>query len=128
MNKINTLKLIEDFPRIFPKPFHFDVSDGWFDLIYKLCSDIDIECTRLEMTANRWVTASQIKQKYGQLCFYYDGYGDTGKVDDFIYAASDQSAVICEDCGLPGKERDDGWIHTMCDVCQNQYIKSKKAK
>jgi hypothetical protein len=125
VNDKNTLKLIQSFPRIFPKPFHFDVSDGWFNLIFKLCKDIDAECLKLGIPSDRWVTASQIKQKYGQLCF---SYGDTGKVDDFIYDAMDLSARICEDCGLLGRERDDGWIHTMCDVCHNQYTKAKKAK
>jgi len=51
MNRANTEKLFRDFPKLFPKEnmgdprvslmcFGFECGDGWFDIIYDLCSHI----------------------------------------------------------------------------------------
>lgn len=117
MNIQNTNKLVNDYPRIFPEPFYFECEDGWFDLIFNLCSEIDIECKRLNLEANKWTKATQIKQKYGTLRFYVNNYIDS--VNQLIEKAEKQSSSICEICGLPGKTNDDyGWIRTCCKICE----------
>ena len=59
------------------------------------------------------VIASQIKEKFGTLRFYYHGG------DDYIRGleamADSMSARICEECSKPGKVRSGGWIRTLCD-------------
>lgn len=59
------------------------------------------------------VVASQVKEKYGTLRFYYDGG------DDVIYGiesmAESMSAVTCEVCGAPGEPRSGDWIKTLCN-------------
>ena len=59
------------------------------------------------------VVVSQIKEKFGTLRFYYHGG------DDYIHGleamAESMSAVICEECGKPGKLRSGGWVRTLCD-------------
>lgn len=116
MNERNTKKLNEDFHKIFPEQFYFECSDGWFDLIYKLCADIDAVCEKLNLTVNDWPHASQIKEKFGTLRFYVDRGIDP--VYDLIEAAEALSAKTCECCGLPGKCRSGGWIRTLCDTCE----------
>jgi len=62
---------------------------------------------------------TQIKEKYGTLRVYYNG-GDEfcqGVID----MAESMSSVTCEDCGVPGKVRDRGWIRTYCDDCEHKY-------
>jgi len=62
------------------------------------------------------VVATQIKEKFGTLRFYYIGG------DDYIRGveamADSMSAVTCEECGCPGKSRSTEkrrWIRVLCD-------------
>lgn len=59
------------------------------------------------------VVVSQVKEKLGTLRFYYDGGDDV--VDGMVRMAEAMSAVTCEECGAPGKNRSGGWIRTLCD-------------
>jgi hypothetical protein len=62
------------------------------------------------------VVASQVKEKFGALCFYYAGG------DDYVYGAvamaENLSLTICEACGKPGKVKGDGWISVRCQDCR----------
>jgi hypothetical protein len=60
------------------------------------------------------VIATQVKEKYGTLRFYYVG-GDN-IVDAFVNMGESMSSVMCEVCGAPGHSRGGGWIQTLCDV------------
>lgn len=134
----------EKYPLIFPNNCEMSIGDGWFDIIDKLCSNIQghIEHIskqrkwntewneRVNDPDHKWtsfvpretravpelveqVVAVQVKEKFGTLRFYYTGG------DDYIRGleamADSMSAVICEDCGKPGKLRSGGWVRTLCD-------------
>ena len=60
------------------------------------------------------VIATQVKEKFGTLRFYFHG-GDA-KVDGIVRMAESMSAVMCEDCGAPGKTRNGGYVRTLCDT------------
>ena len=60
------------------------------------------------------VVAVQVKEKFGTLRFYYNG-GDK-VVDGIERMAESMSAVMCEECGTPGRSRGGGWIRTLCDA------------
>jgi hypothetical protein len=60
------------------------------------------------------VVASQVKEKFGTLRFYYSG-GDE-YISGIEAMADSMSAVTCETCGAPGKPRKGGWIQTLCDT------------
>jgi len=63
------------------------------------------------------IVASQVKEKFGTLRFYYDG-GDVG--DGYFRGveamAEAMSSVTCEECGAPGQLRGGGWIRCLCDT------------
>lgn len=63
----------------------------------------------------RQVVASQVKEKFGTLRFYYDGG------DEYIHGlasmAEAMSARTCESCGVPAKTGGSGWLRTMCQPC-----------
>jgi hypothetical protein len=59
------------------------------------------------------VVASQVKEKYGGLRFYYSGGDEV--IDAYVHFAEMLSERTCEVCGAPGKSRDGGWIVTRCD-------------
>ena len=58
------------------------------------------------------VVATQVKEKYGTLRFYYNGGDDM--ISGMERMAEAMSAVTCEVCGAPGKTLGGGWIRTLC--------------
>lgn len=131
--------LVEKYPKIFAdryKPmtetamcWGFECSDGWFNIINQLCSNIQSHIDwknsqrELLLKDNPYkrtipdevvqVVATQVKEKFGTLRFYYDGGDD--KIDGMVRMAESMSAVTCETCGAPGSTRGGGWIRTLCD-------------
>lgn len=62
------------------------------------------------------VVASQIKEKFGTLRFYYHG-GDE-YIQGLEAMAGSMTSRICEDCGCPGKSRSTEkkrWVRVLCD-------------
>lgn len=107
------------------KPLHFlepnigndscwsNVGDGWLPLVAKL----HIELLKIDPK----YSVLQVKEKFGTLRFYASCATDTDKkFFALINQAEKQSDEICEDCGLPGVCRTDGWYRTMCDRCQTE--------
>jgi len=100
----------------------FECEDGWFDLLDTLCGKIqryvDWKSKNLceEEKESLQVIASQVKEKFGTLRFYYYGGDDTirGMVD-MAEALSDK---ICEECGNRGNLNKKGWYKTLCDNCR----------
>lgn len=71
-------------------------------------------------TAVPQVVATQVKEKFGTLRFYYDG-GDAF-IAGLVSMATSMTAVTCEECGVPGLQRGGGWIRTLCD----EHAKDRK--
>jgi hypothetical protein len=133
-----------------PQEYFFwgiECGDGWFDLLWKLCQDIEElgYCGQI----------IQIKEKFGGLRFYesYDnknkefswnlpfklyrfricrllenvidfirikifGYNTTyEKIMNLIDQAEDESYKICERCGSSGSIRGEGWLESLCLKC-----------
>ena len=61
-----------------------------------------------------YITASQVKEKFGGLRFYTNGYTDV--VQGMISMAESMSYRTCEVCGSPGRSNNYGWISTLCDT------------
>ncbi len=111
-------KLYEKYPEIFQdrtKPmtetamcWGIDCDDGWYDIIEKLCDTIMI------IRGNSNPIASQVKEKYGVLCFYINGGDDA--VYLAIRMAERASSITCEICGKEGElwENITGWMKTLC--------------
>lgn len=98
----------------------FSCGDGWYDLIDTLCENIQsyIDNNSSETRVISQLTADQVKEKYGTLCFYTSG-GDT-LIDGMIWFAESMSGRICEICGNSAKLRNDGWLVTLCDEHQTE--------
>jgi hypothetical protein len=115
MNKELSQKLVDRWPKWFDvngsiqhtlMPFGFECGDGWFNLIWKLCEDLD------SLVPDNFEVV-QVKEKFGGLRFYIDNGSDA--IYDRIGQAEDESFKTCEVCGNPGKVRGGGWISTLCD-------------
>jgi len=89
----------------------FACGDGWFDLI-------DALCERLQYWTDHngapQVVAIQVKEKWGQMCFYPRGT-ISQEQQGMIWMAEALSARICDQCGAPGQIQVHGLQHmTRC--------------
>jgi len=129
MNKENTEKLFNRFSFFHPErpiteslmAFGFDCDNGWFDIIWKLCEDLEIIIKEDNVKDFEVV---QVKEKFGGLRFYTNG--SNGLIDNVIHQAEKESYSTCEICGKkPASSKSiNGWIRTLCEECnekQNNY-------
>ena len=93
----------------------FDCGDGWYNIIDTLCATIQNREYNNKRNNIQFapVVATQVKEKYGTLRFYYTGGDDY--IEGAVAMAEYLSEVTCEICGSPGKIRDRGWTRTLCD-------------
>lgn len=129
-------KLIENFPLLYADRhasmmqtcmcWGFECADGWFDLIYKLSS-------QLEPLIKKYIEehpdeeyhprAAQVKEKYGGLRFYMSHA--TEEMYDLISAAEEESEVTCEFCGSKDDANTEGcgyWMTTRCKKCRKEDV------
>ena len=94
-----------------------ECDDGWFDLLMELCSKLE----EINNSGNGRVVATQIKEKFGELCFYYYTENMTkeehNKVYEIVSEAEQRSWDICEICGKPATHTTKGWIKRLCNEC-----------
>jgi hypothetical protein len=141
MNKELELRIVNRWPDWFDvkgdlrrtlMPFGFDCGDGWFDLIWNLCEEIEEilpKLDKLQRVENKLDNAPkqfevvQVKQKFASLRFYVNGNADyeiNQKIFDLISKAEDLSGKTCEECGQPGEIRGERYLQTLCETCWNK--------
>lgn len=112
-------------------PFGFQCGDGWFGLI-------DALCERLQFSTDQdglpQVVASQVKEKWGGLCFYVQSASE--EQWSMIQMVEAMSGRICEECGQPGQVLVEGSVFlTRCQahapdkaITRVEYLARRKAK
>lgn len=108
--------------------FYIECNRGWFDLLDKLCTDIEKILNKDKLLKDTFMI-NQIKDKFGGLRFYTDSVTD--EIDKLIVDAEDKSFTVCEICGENAKKHIiRGWITTLCDKCAKksytEWVKSLK--
>lgn len=116
-------KLFILFPRLFRRKIMspsqtyifsgFECDDGWFDLIWRLSAMIE-DVLKKESQEGY---ARQVKEKWGGLRFYMDGWHDE-EIEGLIRQAEINSRKICELCGKTGILRKRRIWKTLCDECE----------
>jgi hypothetical protein len=96
--------------------------DGWYDLIREASGKLEALIS-LQLRPEDY-KASQVKEKFGTLCFYMTG--ETPEMRAIIKAAEAKSAVTCEECGAPGKLIQAGWWYTACPTHTDEEDKPKR--
>jgi hypothetical protein len=127
-------KLFDDFPELFRSRtekgssmcFGFACSDGWFDLIYNLCSDIDSEAKKSGLSGDGYPDVVQVKEKFGGLRFYSSCDESLSKtMYSLIDKAEAESFKICEVCGSKESvttavtSASNWWIRSICQKCRD---------
>jgi hypothetical protein len=106
----------ERFPKMFSKPYGgFACGEGWWPVLANLCANVQHHLDWKNKTSEvvPQVTVAQIKEKFGGLRFYYEG-GDE-QIQGMVRMAEAWAGNTCETCGKPGRQREGGWIKTLCD-------------
>ena len=143
MKEQNTKRLLKRYPKIFKEYYKpmtetcmcwgFECGDGWYPLINSLCDSLQFDT---DNNGFPQVVASQVKEKYGTLRFYYniesseDEYYENkcGSQEGKIRFAELLSGYICETCGSNDRvEQTKGWIVTLCHKCMEKYNAKRKS-
>jgi len=120
-------KLVKKYPEIFADRHEdmkktamcwgFDCGDGWYWLIDNLCDTIQSYIDHNKHLDIQQVTATQVKEKYGGLSFYFSGGDKT--INGMVWLAESMSYNICEDCGSnENVTQTKGWVYTRCENCK----------
>ena len=130
MNKEYNKQLVEKYPFLLPRkrwtgevPKDYDYSytelddmpDGWRKAFgEQMCEEIKQELE--EKGILHQYRISQIKEKYGELCWY--DFGCTTKIlREIIPKYEKLSTRTCIKCGKPATRITLGWISSYCDDC-----------
>lgn len=117
-----TKQLYDKFPDLFKEKdlppeqsnmyWGFQCSDGWYNIIFTLCSLIQIH-QKSQKPDYKPVVVQQVKEKFGTLRFYYTGGDDT--VLGMVAYAEAISGMTCEICGDRGTtDWKRSWVKTVC--------------
>jgi hypothetical protein len=90
----------------------FRHGDGWFELLWRLCEELEPVVQEFEAKTGEPFEVLQVKEKFGTLRFYPTLHTD--EVDRRIALAEAQSSRSCERCGRPAHLRAHA-MRTLCD-------------
>lgn len=122
MNKqleANLIKRFPDFfvdmygdPRVTSMHWGCTCGDGWYDLLYKLCEDIEAT------NPPEGFKIAQVKEKFGGLRFYVTNATDA--IYDLIRVAEEKAELTCEECGTMEDVAINarGYLRTLCQNCR----------
>ena len=96
-------------------PRGFEHDDGWFDLIWRLCEDLEPLVAEVEKQTGLPFEVLQVKEKFGGLRFYVN-WRRSESIRQLIGIAQEESFQTCEICGQRGKLREGRCIKTLCDL------------
>jgi hypothetical protein len=99
----------------------FEHDDGWFDILWRLCEDLELLVAEFEQETGSQFEVLQVKEKFGGLRFYVNCRRNEA-IRQRIGLAAQESLRTCEICGQSGRLREDRWIKTLCDEHQGVYV------
>jgi hypothetical protein len=112
-------KLYKKYPKLLNK-VAIETGDGWEVIITELCKLLQFWTDHNNLPQ---ITATQIKEKYGGLRFYYDPWHEFA--NGTIQMAEALTYRTCEYCGSTdgAKANERGWIKVLCTKCREKEEK-----
>lgn len=112
LSEIDIHEFRDRYPQIFSDLSVNEIycDPGWKNLLISICEALQDYLGRHPEVSP--ITVAQIKSKFGELHFFYDG-GDAycrGAVD----VAIQLSTKICSYCGAPARQVGSAWVSTLC--------------
>jgi len=134
MTELLELQLVKQYPEILQEykgdprqtcmAFGIECADGWYQLLYTGMKRLQ----RIAAASGVQTVATQIKEKYGTLRFYYTTVCDPTTtpqtiskrantlITKVIDTMEEESGKTCEVTGKPGKTTARGqWLRTLCE-------------
>ena len=114
-----------------PISFGIGCGDGWFFILDSLIDSISFHLDNNSKFKREDFKITQIKEKFGFLCFYHDRCDDE-KIKGMISLALNMSLKTCEECGDIKdikQQKINSWIYTNCDICidkRKTYIEKNR--
>ena len=93
--------------------------DGWYHILDTLCHGIQHRIDTKEGVEQ--VEATQVKEKWGGLRFYYEGGDDY--IAGLVSYAESLSMISCIQCGKPTENTVRSWMK-ICPTCEKELDKS----
>ena len=93
----------------------FECGDGWFDIIYDLSRNIEIQLKEEPRNIAEQFAVEHVKEKFGTLTYY--AHMESEAISRLIREARAKSAITCESCGKPGNLRSGLRQQTLCGLC-----------
>ena len=103
-----------------------DLPVGWERLFLLFCKNLRVELEKYSFIDK--FSFSQVKEKYGSMRCYNNGYPIDSKVSELDYIYEHLSTYICEYCGKPAKYQTPGWIMEECENCYKEHYLSQYAE
>ena len=95
-----------------------DMPDGWRKAFgEQMCAELKTALDHAGLTDQYMIV--QIKEKYGMLRWYDNGYTD--EVESIIEKYEEISKRTCIICGKPATVMTTGWISPYCDDCIPEF-------
>ena len=123
MNKKLDKKLFDRFSFFHPEKslmeslmgFGFECNDGWFDIIYSLCEEVEKAAKDIKD-----FEVLQVKEKFGSLRFYTNFSNE--EISKLIIEAMNKSHKTCEICGKVGTLcSKNNWVKTLCEEHMKEF-------
>lgn len=93
----------------------FELGDGWFNILWMLCVDLEPLVADLEKRTGERFEVVQLKEELGTLRFYVSHHTDP--IDECIIEAQGESSRTCDVCGQQGKQRKTGGgVRALCEM------------
>lgn len=107
-------QLRSDYPELFDQlNSSFDVGDGWFDILDRLCSLLATDV----LATGHPCKPVRVKEKLAELRFYCWAPYNSPIRSAAIEEARLLSSVTCDVCGATGQlVALSGWLRTRCDA------------
>jgi hypothetical protein len=134
--KMANKKLIKEYPFLLPrnrwtgevcKDYDYSYTEldampaGWrkaFGL--QMCKEIKEELVKFNYLNDYRIL--DIKEKYGSLRWYDNGFPADSKIPEIIYKYEMLSEITCINCGKEAKYQTTGWINFICEDCKNKRV------
>lgn len=111
----------DDYPYLC-REAHFEIYDGWYDILRDLFAAVHDEVVRSGADKSK-VTFTQIKEKFSMLTAYYMCEGDVlnNSISKLVHSYGSKSLTVCELCGEKGSGTTDSrWERILCRPCKKK--------
>jgi hypothetical protein len=107
--------LHRSYPLIFSQQIGVDCPSGWFDLIDRVCAQLE-QFAKAQQACGVSIGSlpqlRDIKEKHGLLCIYFSG--DDPRIDTLLLEAEEESKRLCAICGKQATTR--RGFNRLCEV------------